>query len=167
MEQIVKLKRTWNLAPTLQIFQKIHENYCPCLYLSIGQVCWLNELWFKRYIQKWTLSHLLILIMTLWLQICQIMKLFKITKLKYFENWTLSVPLITHLRSYPFVAEVTFKMKRPSLILLKRKLWMHRIVNFGSKHSLIMKNYIGCMFITVLWKELSKYLDSCNSKWRQ
>ena len=38
MEQVAKLKRTWNLPPVLQIVQKIHENYCPCLYLSIGQV---------------------------------------------------------------------------------------------------------------------------------
>ena len=37
----------WNLAPVPQIVQKIPENYCPRLYLSIGQV-WLNELWFKR-----------------------------------------------------------------------------------------------------------------------
>ena len=43
------MKRTWNLAPVLQIVQKIPENYCPCLYLSIDQVWWLNELWFKRY----------------------------------------------------------------------------------------------------------------------
>ena len=46
------MKRTWNLASVLQIVQKIPENYCPCLYLSIGQVWWLYELWFKRYIQK-------------------------------------------------------------------------------------------------------------------
>ena len=57
-------KRTWNLAPVLQIVQKILDNYCHCLYLSAGQVCWNNELWFKRYIQKCTLSHVLILIMT-------------------------------------------------------------------------------------------------------
>ena len=57
MEQVAKLKRTWNLAPILQIAQKIPKNYCPCLYLSIIQVCWLNELWFKRCIQKCALSH--------------------------------------------------------------------------------------------------------------
>ena len=37
MEQVDKLKRTWNLTPVLQIVQKIPENYFPCLYLSIGQ----------------------------------------------------------------------------------------------------------------------------------
>ena len=55
---------TWNLAPVFHIVQKIRENYCPCLYLSIGPVWWLNKLWFKRYIQKCTLFHVLILTMT-------------------------------------------------------------------------------------------------------
>ena len=32
--------------------------------LSTGQVWWLHDLWFKRYIQKCTLSHILILIVT-------------------------------------------------------------------------------------------------------
>ena len=42
MEQVTKLKRTWNLAPVLHIVQKIRENYCPCLHQSIGQVWWLK-----------------------------------------------------------------------------------------------------------------------------
>ena len=32
------------MDPVLQIVQKIPENHCPCLHLSIGQVLWLNEL---------------------------------------------------------------------------------------------------------------------------
>ena len=64
LEQVAQLKRVWDLAPVLQIVQKIPENYCPCLYLSIDQVWLLNELWFKRYIQKCTLRHVIILIMT-------------------------------------------------------------------------------------------------------
>ena len=36
LEHVAKLKRTCNLAPVLLIFQKIPENYCPWLYLSIG-----------------------------------------------------------------------------------------------------------------------------------
>ena len=52
LEQVCKVKRTWNLAPVLQIVQKIPENYCIWSYLSIGQVWWLNELCFKRYIQN-------------------------------------------------------------------------------------------------------------------
>ena len=51
MEQVAKLKKTWNLAPVLQTAQKISENYWPCLHLSIGQVWHLNEM-FRRYIQK-------------------------------------------------------------------------------------------------------------------
>ena len=53
------MKRTWSLAPVFQIVQKISENYYPCLYLPIDKVWWLNELWFKRYIETCTLSHLL------------------------------------------------------------------------------------------------------------
>ena len=60
MEKVAKL----NLAPVLRLIQKISEKYWPCLYLSIDQVWWVNELWFKKYIQKCTLSHVLILIMT-------------------------------------------------------------------------------------------------------
>ena len=36
------MQRTLNLATVFQIVQKIPENYCPCLYLSIGQAWWLN-----------------------------------------------------------------------------------------------------------------------------
>ena len=31
-EQVAKLNRTWNLAPVLQIIQKILENCYPCIY---------------------------------------------------------------------------------------------------------------------------------------
>ena len=71
---------TW--PPFFQIVQKIPESYYSCLYLSIGQVWWLNELWFKRYIQKCTLSHVLIPMTT------EIMGLLKIQKLEYLENGT-------------------------------------------------------------------------------
>ena len=53
-----------NLSPVSQIIQKITENYCTCLYLSTGQVWWLHDLCFKRYTQKCTLPHVLILIVT-------------------------------------------------------------------------------------------------------
>ena len=62
--QVAKLKSSWNLVPVFQIVQKITEYYCPCLYISTGKVWWLRDLWFKRYIQKCTLSQVLILIMT-------------------------------------------------------------------------------------------------------
>ena len=60
----------------------IPENFCSCLRLSIGHVWLLNELWLKSYIQKYTLFHVLILIMTpqiRWL---------KIQTLEYLENGT-------------------------------------------------------------------------------
>ena len=62
--QVAKLTMTWNLAPVLQIVQKITESYFPSLYLSFGYVWWLHELWFKRYVQKYTLFHVLIFIVT-------------------------------------------------------------------------------------------------------
>ena len=43
--------------------RKISEKYCSCLYLSIDQVWLVNDLWFKRYVEKCTLPHVLILIM--------------------------------------------------------------------------------------------------------
>ena len=46
--------------PSPPFVQKSSEKYCPCLYLSIDQDWWVNELWFKRC----TLSHVLILTMT-------------------------------------------------------------------------------------------------------
>ena len=33
LEQVVKLKRIWNLDPIFQMVLKIPENYCPCFYL--------------------------------------------------------------------------------------------------------------------------------------
>ena len=113
--QVAKFKRTWNLAPVSQIVQKITENYCTCLYLSTGQVWWLHDLWFKRYIQKCTLSHVLILVVTslIW----SIMEWLKIQKLEWERNIIflrnkkiLNLCCRWHiLRSYRFVAEVTFK----------------------------------------------------------
>ena len=38
IEAVVKLERTQNLVPVLQIVQKIPENYCSCLILSTNQV---------------------------------------------------------------------------------------------------------------------------------
>ena len=58
------LEKDLELGLVLQIVQKFLENYCPCLYLSISQSWWLNELWFQTYILKCTLPHVLILIMT-------------------------------------------------------------------------------------------------------
>ena len=51
------MKGTWNLAPGGRIVRKIPGNYCPGSYQSIGQVWSLNELQFKRYIQKYILTH--------------------------------------------------------------------------------------------------------------
>ena len=51
------IEKDLELSPNLQIGQKIPENCCLCLYLSVDQVSWLNELSFKRYIKKYILPH--------------------------------------------------------------------------------------------------------------
>ena len=63
MKRVSVLKRTWNLSVVLQIVQKIPENYYPSLYLSVDQVWWLSEFWFKRCIQKCIISYAIIIIM--------------------------------------------------------------------------------------------------------
>ena len=110
MGQVAKLKGTWNIALVLQIVQKITKNYCSCFYLSVGQVWWLHELWFKRYIQKCTLPRVLILIVTS--QILWVMGWLK-TWISWERNIIfLNLCLSWHiLRSYRFLAEVTFKTK--------------------------------------------------------
>ena len=78
------LENSLKLGPIIQIVQKISEKYCSFWYLSSGRVWWLNKLWFKRYIQRCTLSHVLTLIMTS--QIWQIVEWLKVQKLEYLEN---------------------------------------------------------------------------------
>ena len=80
------MKTAWNVAPVLQIVQKISEKYWPCLYLSIDQVWCINELWFKRIIQKCTLPQGLIL--TVMSQIWYIIGWLKIQKPEYLQNGT-------------------------------------------------------------------------------
>ena len=60
MEQVAKLKRTWNLSLVLQIIQKNPEKNCLCLYLSNGQVCWLScdsKIYSKTYFVSCTNAH--------------------------------------------------------------------------------------------------------------
>ena len=55
------IEKDLELSPSPQTVQKIPENYCPCMYLLVSQVWLVHELWFKRYIQKCTLSHVFLL----------------------------------------------------------------------------------------------------------
>ena len=117
MEQVAKLKRTWNLAPVLQIVQRISENCCPGLYQSIGQIWWLNQLWFKRYIQK---VHLLSCANTHH-DITDLVNHEMVKNAKNWISWEQNIAFLQNkkilnmcfrwhvLRSYHFVAEVTFK----------------------------------------------------------
>ena len=111
------MKIARNLATFLHIFQKIPENYCPCLYLSTGHVWWLSKLWFKRYIQKCTLSHVPILIMT-----SSLVNHGMVKNTKAWISWEWKITFLRNkkilnlylrwhiLRSYHFVVEVTFKV---------------------------------------------------------
>ena len=60
MEQVANLKRTYTLAPFFQTAQFLKIAY---LCLSIDRVWLLDELCFKRHMQKCTMSHVLKLIM--------------------------------------------------------------------------------------------------------
>ena len=117
------MKRAWNLAPVLQIVQKIPEDYWPCLYLSVDQVWWPKDIWFKRYIQNYTLSHVLILI---WCQ--RFVKLWMVENTKTLISWQrnitffknkkiLNLCLRWHIFSYHFAVELTFNGCPESKIL--------------------------------------------------
>ena len=113
--QVTKLKRTWNLAIVSQTVQTITENYCPCLYLSTGQVWWLHDLWFKRYIQKCTLSHLL----NTHRGVTDLVNQGMVKNTKTWISWERNITFLQNkkflcirwhiLRSYHSVTEVTFK----------------------------------------------------------
>ena len=131
MEQVAKLKRTWNLAPVLWIASKIPENYCPFFYLSTGQVWWLNELWFKRYI--YSNMHLISCTNTHH-DVTDLVSHEIVKNTKTWVSWERNITFLQNkktlnqclrwhiLRSYHFVAEVTFNYfhkKRSSRIFDK------------------------------------------------
>ena len=104
------MKRTWNLAPVLQIVQKILENYCPCLYLSTDQVWWLKwavvqNIYSQMHPVSCTNNH------------HEVTDLVNHGMIKNTKTWlssegkiNLNLCLRWHiLRSYHFVVEVTFK----------------------------------------------------------
>ena len=121
------LERTWNVAPILHIVQKIAENYCSRLYLLIGHVWWLYELYFKRYIQKCNLSHVLI---NTHHEVAELVNHGSVKNTKTWISWernitfprdkkTLNLCLRWHvLKSYRFAAEVTFKVDLLNVITL-------------------------------------------------
>ena len=147
-----------NLAPVLHIVQKITENYCPWLYLSTGLVWWHHELQFKRFIQKRTLSRVLIPIATslIW----WIMEWLKIQKPEYLENGNiiflqnkkiLNLYFRWHiLRSYRLGAEETFNN-----FLFDRWDLSHFFVSSENPINLIF-------FIKISWFIVSKAF--CKSK---
>ena len=116
MEQVAKLKRTWNLASVVQTIQKIPEKYCPCLYLAIEYFWWVNEVKFKRYIRKCTQLHVLIPIRRhrfgkSWNgKKCKNLNILRTEHAFLRNKKVLNLYLRWHIsRSYRFGAEVTFK----------------------------------------------------------
>ena len=108
------------VAKPVQIFQKISENCCPCLYLSVAQVWWLNELWFKRYSKL--IEKKYILCNSTRHDITDLVNrgIDKIQKLELSWEWNIAFLLNgkinlclrwRNLRSYSFVADVTIKYK--------------------------------------------------------
>ena len=115
------LERTCNLTPVLQIVQKTTENCSLWLYISTDEIWWLNELWFKRYIQKCTLSRVLILVITS--QIWWIMGCLKI-KYNFSTKWTNFYHIRWHIsEKILFISEGNLSFQ-----------------NLG-RHNLVNKNY--------------------------
>ena len=116
--------RTWNVAPVFQIVQKIPENYCSCLYLSIGQVWWLNEL---RYIFKDAPSLM---------DVADLVNHDLVENTKNWMSWKLNILfprnkkilnlcLRWHIfRSYCFLAEVIFKVKVKSADFIQYNIFL-------------------------------------------
>ena len=101
MEKVAKLKRSWNFALVLQIVQKIPEDYCSCLHLSIVDLTSLVTWWVvvQKIIQKCTLSHVNTHDVT------DLVKHGMAKNTKTLYNWCLKWLI---LRSYQFAVEVAF-----------------------------------------------------------
>ena len=140
MEQVAKLKRTWILAPVLQIVQKIPENYWPCLYLFTGQIWWLHDVVQKIYPKMYPVSctnthhdvtylgnHRMVKNTKTWISWKQ-----NITFLRNKKIFNLCLRWHT-LRIYHFVVEVTFKQ---------------------IKTDIFVKCWSKIYFLTVIWKEV-------------
>ena len=108
MGQVAKLKRTWNLVLVLQTVQKITENYCFSLYLLTDQVWWLMSCGSKDNSKmhldvKDLADHGMIKNTKTWISWER-----NIIFLRYKKLLNLRVRWHI-LRSYRFVAEVTFR----------------------------------------------------------
>ena len=129
------MKRTWDLGPVLWIVQKIIKNYCPCLYLSIDQVWWFHGLWFKRYSKMYLVSCAN--------TDCDVTDLVNHEMVRNTRTWIswewniiflwnkkiLNLCLRWHiLRSYCFVAEVTFNELQKEIA--EKRLKLHWLLTY-------------------------------------
>ena len=120
MGQVAKLKRTWNLASVSQIVQKITENYCTCLYLSTGQIWWLHDLWYLWICKIYSKMHLISCTNT-HRDVTDLVNHGMVKNTKTWISWERNIIFLRNkkilnlcfrwhiLRSYRFVAELTFK----------------------------------------------------------
>ena len=109
------MKRTWNLAPVLQIVQKIPENYCSCSHLSIGHVLRLIELLLKIYSKISSISCT-----NIYHDATDLVNQGMVKNTKAWISWERNITFLQNkkfcnlclrwhiLRSYHFVAEVNF-----------------------------------------------------------
>ena len=143
------MKRTWNLAPVLQIIGRFQKSFCSSLYLLVGHVWWLwcsskyilqfkiYIMQFKIYIQKCTVFHLLILIIMSYRMFKGIFK-----NTKTWISWEFSMCLKWHiLRNYHFVAEITFMN------------WIQKTLDamIGEKQKLLKIHYFYILLLSVVY----------------
>ena len=134
MEQVAKSKRTWNLAPVLQIVPKIPSNYCPC-FISIywPQVWWLY-LWVV--VQKIYSTVYSVLYANTQHDATDLVNYGMVKNRKTWISWEwninflwnkkiLNLCLMWHiLRSYHFVANVTYIFYISIINHLCRHVWI-------------------------------------------
>ena len=109
-----------HLIKIMDIFHVIYIiPYWHSISAKLGQVWWVNELWFKRYIQEWTLPH--VVYMYTHHYVTDLLNRGMARNTKTWISWEQNINFLRNkkilnmcfrwyiLRSYHFVAEVTFK----------------------------------------------------------
>ena len=132
LKLVAKLKRTWKPALVVHIVQKIPKDYCLCLYLSVGQAWWLNKLLFKKCTVLCTNTHH---------DVTDLVNCGMVKNTKTWISWERNLTSLRNkkilklclgwhiLRSYHFVAEVSFKYK--SHTDWKQNTWYHRFFYYA------------------------------------
>ena len=93
LQQVTKLKRVWIRTQSSKRTKKVAEYFPKLLSMIVSvvdQVSWLNDLWFKKCIQKCSLTHVILLITAP--QYLKLMEMLKVQQIGISEecNKTLS-----------------------------------------------------------------------------